>query len=119
MGRYISGDVEGKCWFAVQSSDFMDRFGSTFHEPNYICYYYDESNLPEMNRELKAIEDSMGEQMQKYDEFFGEGRGYNKKMIIEAGLDPKHLNDYADYTFAQKVKAYILEHRECSFEVER
>ncbi len=27
MGRYYSGDIEGKFWFAVQSSYAADRFG--------------------------------------------------------------------------------------------
>jgi hypothetical protein len=28
MGRYYTGDIEGKFAFAVQSSDAADRFGS-------------------------------------------------------------------------------------------
>ena len=27
MGRYYSGDIEGKMWFAVQSSNDWDFFG--------------------------------------------------------------------------------------------
>jgi len=27
MGRYYNGDIEGKFWFAVQSSDDADFFG--------------------------------------------------------------------------------------------
>ena len=27
MGRYYSGDVEGKWWFGVQSSDTPTKFG--------------------------------------------------------------------------------------------
>ena len=27
MGRYYSGDIEGKFWFAVQDSDDADHFG--------------------------------------------------------------------------------------------
>jgi hypothetical protein len=26
MGRYYSGDIDGKFWFALQSSDCADRF---------------------------------------------------------------------------------------------
>ena len=118
MGRYISGDVDGKCWFAVQNSDFMDRFGSSYYEPSYICYSYCEDDLEYMREEFKAIEESMGDQMQKYDEFFAKAGGYNRKMMEEAGLDPKHLNDYADYGFAKEVEAYIVEHGYCNFEVE-
>ena len=27
MGRYYGGDIEGKFWFGVQSSDDADHFG--------------------------------------------------------------------------------------------
>ena len=118
MGRHISGDVEGKCWFAVQNSDFMDRFGASYYEPNYIDYCYTVDHLEDMRAELKSIEESMGDQMQKYEEFFAEARGYTTKMMEKEGLDPKHLNDYADYEFAKKVEAYVIEHGECNFEVE-
>ena len=30
MGRYTSGDLEFKFWFAVQPSDAADRFGIQF-----------------------------------------------------------------------------------------
>ena len=33
MGRYYNGDIEGKFWFAVQSSDCADRFGSIGEQP--------------------------------------------------------------------------------------
>ena len=29
MGRYYSGDIEGKFWFAVQDSDDAEFFGGT------------------------------------------------------------------------------------------
>ena len=118
MGRYISGDVEGKCWFAIQSSDFMDRFGSSFYEPSYICYSYCKDDLEAMREEFRAIEESMGDQMQKYDKFFSESSWYNNKMLEEAGLDLKHLNEYADYKFAKKVEACVVEYGDCNFEVE-
>ena len=36
MGRYYNGDIEGKFWFGVQSSDDGDFFGSKGEEPNHI-----------------------------------------------------------------------------------
>ena len=33
MGRYYSGDIEGKFWFALQSSDAADRFGVVGTQP--------------------------------------------------------------------------------------
>ena len=118
MGRFISGDVDGKCWFGVQNSDFMDRFGSAYGEPNYISYYYREDDLETLDAELKVIEGSMGDQLLKYQTFFNEGKSYNDNTLKESGLDKKHLSDYADYSFAIRVRDYVKEHGECSFEVE-
>ena len=118
MGRHMSGDLDGKCWFGVQSSSFMDRFGVTYSEPNYINYYYETEDLPALEAELKVIEDSMGDQMEVYEAFFSKGRGYNDKILGEEGIDRKHLSDYADYKFAERVRDYVKEHGECSFEVE-
>ena len=36
MGRYYDGDISGKFWFAVQSSNAPARFGGNEFEPNYI-----------------------------------------------------------------------------------
>jgi hypothetical protein len=32
MGRYYSGDIQGKFWFAVQSSDDASAFGEKIKE---------------------------------------------------------------------------------------
>ena len=36
MGRYYTGDIEGKFWFALQSSNAASRFGGVESEPAYI-----------------------------------------------------------------------------------
>ncbi len=41
MGRYYDGDIQGKFWFAVQSSDDGEFFGSQECGNNYIEYYLD------------------------------------------------------------------------------
>ena len=61
MGRYYSGDIEGKFAFGSQSSDAADRFGVEGRTPGYLEYYYDETNLDDLETELKLIEDEMGE----------------------------------------------------------
>jgi len=42
MGRNYTGDIEGKFWFAVQSSDDAEQFGAEGSEPNIIEYYADD-----------------------------------------------------------------------------
>ena len=53
MGRYYSGDIDGKFWFALQSSDAADRFGVTGTQPNYLHYYFDDSDLEAVEEEIK------------------------------------------------------------------
>ena len=36
MGRYYSGDIDGKFWFAVQPSDDANYFGVEGERPNYL-----------------------------------------------------------------------------------
>ena len=38
MGRYYNGDIEGKFWFAVQSSDDADYFGVEGQRPEMLEY---------------------------------------------------------------------------------
>ena len=39
MGRYYSGDIEGKFWFGVQNSTDADFFGVQ-GEPRFYHYYF-------------------------------------------------------------------------------
>ena len=119
MGRYYQGDIEGKFWFGVQSSLVAsERFGCTESDPGYVDYYVEEDQLPKINEELKNIEDKMGDQFGKYQEFFGRVNGYNDQMMIDAGLDIKFLEDYADHGFGVKLRDCIIEQGYCSFTAE-
>ena len=119
MGRYYSGDIEGKFWFAVQSSTVAgDRFGCVESIPEVIDYYADEDHLPTINEELKAIEDKMGDQLPKYEDVFSKTHSYNDEMLTELGLDTSLLEDYADYKFGIKLRDCIIEQGSCSFTAE-
>lgn len=118
MGRYYSGDINGKFWFAVQSSTAADRFGSTYYEPNYVEYYFDKSNLEECEAEIQRILDSLGESKQILDDFFKKNIGYNDEMIAKLGVDRQDLEDYADLELGIKIRDCIKENGECRFEAE-
>lgn len=123
MGRYYSGDIEGKFWFGVQNSDAADRFGSTGFEPNYISYYFDKEDLSSVVNELASIEATIGtKNMKTLDDFFANLElGYNDRIMTEAGvLDiwNDHKSDYADYRLGLKIRDYLLTHDYCEFEAE-
>ena len=50
MGRYYNGDIEGKFWFAIQSSTDADFFGVVGSEPSYLDYYFSEDNLKDIEK---------------------------------------------------------------------
>lgn len=127
MGRYYSGDIDGKFWFALQSSDCADRFGSRGHN-NYLEYYFDESHLPEIRKELTNIENSLGDYLKLFKKFFEENNGYNDEMLFDffkkwghelsSEEIRKHLEEYADYGMGQKILKCVEENNECSFTAE-
>ncbi len=118
MGRYYSGDIEGKFWFALQSSDCADRFGVTGVQPEVLNYYFDESDLESVEEEIKNIEESLGDKLQLIDKFFEERNGYNDKMLEEAGITTEELREYADLGLGKQIRDCIKENGYCSFEAE-
>ena len=114
MGRYYSGDIDGKFMFAVQSSDAADRFGVTGEQPYELVYYFSEDNL-------KTIESELAELKPAYDKvlkFFEKTETYNTEMLEKAKISNEELSNYADYSLGQKIQQCILEYGECSFTAE-
>lgn len=118
MGRYYSGDIEGKFWFALQSSDAADRFGVTGEAPAELQYYFSEDDLEGVEEEIKNIEESLGEKKQILDDFFKEARGYTDGDIEELGVSRDELSDYADLLLGIKIRDQIRDFGDCSFTAE-
>ena len=123
MGRYYYGDVEGKFWFAVQPSNAADRFGVIGREPNYLEYYFQTDDLPNIEQGLKEIKETLGEYFQKMEDFFKSVDYYNDEELAEAiGVEVEdaryYLREYADYQLGEKIRDYVIEHGECDFTAE-
>ncbi len=122
MGRYYSGDIEGKFWFAVQSSDAADRFGVTGVKPESLYYYFDEEDLEEVQAENKRIEEFIGlENIAKIKDFFEKVNGYNDQILEEHGMTSiwsEFKSDYADYLLGKQIEKCIIENGQCEFTAE-
>jgi hypothetical protein len=123
MGRYYSGDINGKFWFAVQSSDAADRFGVVSQEPSYINYYFEKENLPEVQEEIATIKQNLGDYLPKLEQFFSERNGYTDEVLAEyLGVEYITarflLSEYADLDLGLKIEKAILEDGQCYFEAE-
>ena len=118
MGRYYSGDIDGKFMFAVQGSDAADRFGSTGTN-NYLEYWFDDSHLGTISKELSTLKPAW----KKVNKFFEESRksgrtGYTDDDVKKAGISNSEMIDYADYVLGKKIQECIKENGECNFTAE-
>jgi hypothetical protein len=118
MGRYYSGDINGKFWFAVQSSTAADRFGSRFYEPNYVCYSYTTDELPDCEAEILKIEQSLGDKLTIMEKFFSETGGYTDDDLHKLGVTNQDVQEYADLLLGRQIRDCIKENGECNFDAE-
>tara|TARA_R110000764_G_scaffold18806_2_gene50162 strand:+ start:104 stop:490 length:387 start_codon:yes stop_codon:yes gene_type:complete len=127
MGRYYDGDIVGKFVFGSQSSAAADRFGVKGEAPDYIDYYYDESNLEDLETEIKLIEDEMGEHgnyLKIYYDLYGSRDDVQitfEDYLIKGDKKPlskDQLLEFFDYRIGKKIQKCIKEQGECSFTAE-
>jgi hypothetical protein len=101
VGRYYTGDIEGKFMFGVQGSDAGERFGAV--ESNVISYSVSRGCYDDIVKELKSIEESgclvRAEATMK--------EGYDKRLHFAQTPERKDLEDYADYRMGKKIKQWF------------
>jgi hypothetical protein len=123
MGRYYWGDIEGKFWFAVQPSYAADQFGYegiyNEHEGT-LVYHFKEEHALAVRKQLRFLKETLGDYIEKFENFFKANRGYNDDMLKDQ-IDAKAkymLPLYADYLLGLKIKKAIKKFGECYFEAE-
>ena len=124
MGRYYSGDIDGKFWFAVQSSNDADFFGVEGEAPEMLEYGFDEDNLSDVKKGLDECLKELGKNKKILDDFFKEKEGYNDAMLVKPlGLNNQDevktiLKWYARYELGKQIYDCIEENGQCHFEAE-
>jgi hypothetical protein len=122
MGRYYSGDIEGKFWLGVQSSDDASFFGGDEIEPQYIEYYFDESHLDTISHGITTCELKLGEYKDKLDGFFKGHTMWNEDLLKEAGIPADTMSElvewYARLGLGTKILRCVQEKGSCNFEAE-
>ena len=134
MGRYYNGDIEGKFWFAVQSSDDADFFGQQ-GQARFLDYYFDAEDLPKIEEGIKKCKDYLGSLLETLNKFFKENNGYTHKILADylnehfSSKDlptPKfteqgvkhYLEWYARLELGNQILECVKEKGECQFEAE-
>ena len=123
MGRWCSGDIDHKLWFAVQSSDAADRFGVIGHQPQELYYYFDQEDLPGIKQELSNIAKSLGSNLILLHKFFTDNTGYTDEKVaeylnVELDVAKNLLKDYADYELGLKIADAVQTTGQCEFTAE-
>lgn len=81
MGRYYTGNIEGKFWFGIQSSSDGEFFGMEGQEHNTIPYYSDNMGLAKKGIDLCV--ETLGDDKKILDDFFEANNSYNDNMIVK------------------------------------
>ena len=128
MGRYYDGDIEGKFWFGVQSSDDAEFFGAKEREPMFVKYGVED--MAEVDRGLDMCILNLGANKERLDKFFDScEHGYNDEMLIKYYKDKvkltidedfvrKMLIWYARLDLGEKIKKCMVEKGFCEFRAE-
>ena len=119
MGRNYDGDIEGRFWFGIQSSNAANRFGYIGHPPEYLEYYFDEDNLEECEKEIKLIERKLGDKLELLDDFYDINvvdKPEHKAMVELISDDV--LADYADLVLGRKIRDCVKRKGDCYFTAE-
>lgn len=129
MGRYYNGDIEGKFWFAVQSSDDADFFGVEGVRPHYLEYWFDDEDLSKVKDGIEKCKKALGKYKKYLDEFFDNRDMYNEQMLADFLKDKtnkayteegvlRYLRWYARLGLGQKIHDSIKERGQCHFDAE-
>lgn len=123
MGRNYFGDINGRFWFAVQSSDAADRFGVTGVQPQELYYYFQEDDLESVEAEIEEIVKRLGKYLPLMDQFFKSNDYYSDdKLATALGIPESEarplLTDYADLALGMKIRECIKENGQCEFTAE-
>lgn len=131
MGRYYQGDIEGKFWFGVQSSDDANNFGGSEIElideetddVYELEYFFNKEDLGTINEGIQTCTTDLGEFKAKLDEVFSTSNGYNpdelaRNLGVGKAKYTQLMETYARLHLGEKIKKCVEEKGECNFTAE-
>src|SRR5262249_53477877 len=122
MGRLYDGDITGKFWVAVQSSDDASFFGGRSSEPRTITYAFGQDDLTDIEHGIAACRKALGDNKARLDAFFAEHRMYTDPTLVAAGFreeeTPTLLEWYARLELGEKIRDCVKAKGSCCFETE-
>tara|TARA_B100000508_G_scaffold56651_1_gene44143 strand:+ start:1840 stop:2217 length:378 start_codon:yes stop_codon:yes gene_type:complete len=124
MGRYYSGDIEGKFWFGVQPSNDANFFGKE-GQPFHLEYYFEKNDLPKIQSGIDTCLKELGDMKTELDKFFDAGgAGLYSKEILQQTFDiskeeaHRFLEWYARLELGNEILKCVKENSQCTFSAE-
>lgn len=123
MGRYYTGDIEGKFWFGLQPSDAADRFGVEGYQPEELQYEFLEEHKEDVLKEIEAIKKSLGKHRETLDKHLIDNQGYcfddlPEVLGVKKSEVEQILHDYADLELGIAISEELSNSNRCFFSVE-
>ena len=123
MGRYYSGDIEGKFWFGVQSSDDADFFGVKGYQPEELNYNFEKDDMPKVVEGIAKCKKELGKYKKKIDAFFKKKDSWTDKILADdLKITEKKAGDlmewYARLELGEKILACLKKNGACYFNAE-
>ena len=129
MGRYYSGDIDGKFWFAVQSSADPEFFSPSHidelseEDCGMILWEFEKEDLPNIKKGIRECNSKLGSWGKKLDTFFGSRDSYTDEMLTKAlGTSEKKVRSllkwYARRGLGCQILRCVEELGHCYFEGE-
>jgi len=129
MGRYYSGDINGKFAVGSQSSCDGEQFGMTEESPNTIRYYSED--LEQAKEGVKRLLALLGDNYQRIASYFEtDGRNmYSDAGVIQYFMDTYGISlshtdcilyerTYFSIELGNKIVDCIREHGSCTYEAD-
>jgi hypothetical protein len=128
MGRYYTGDIDGKFWFGVQSSDDADFFGVKgwcwFYQTEELNYNFEKDDMPKVVEGIAKCKKELGTYHKKIANFFKKNSMYTDSEIAKAlkikdnAKVQELLQWYARLELGEKILACLKENGACYFNAE-
>lgn len=122
MGRFYSGDIEGKFWFGIQASDDGEFFGMV---PNtsFIDYYVDDADMDIIEQGLKKCKTQLRGHLTKMNKFFNGKHSYSEKHLSEVlNVNEEATHDllvwYARLELGKQIHEQVLRDGSCYMSAE-
>ncbi len=120
MGRYYSGDIEGKFRFGVQDSHDALFFGGQEFVPATVDYYFTKDDLPKIEEGISKCVKKLGTRKDELEGFFAEHLSYSTEEIMDAiGVSRNRVDTllewYARHGLGVQIRDKVKEAGECRF----